>query len=269
MLADGVGGGHKRRVHEIRAQLVLAAAIFLVAAHADVLVDLGARIETLLLLRGQRRCRDDRRRPPRPIQLGRHVLRERARSHRCPTPASSTRPVRRAARRHDLRVTATRPPGALSPGRPPPPPPRPPRPRPPAAAAPGAGRPASRPCSNASRCHSGCDASAMTSIARCTRGDVAALRDGRRQHRHRLGRRTAAAGRSSPAISAPSSDRRRFHALQAADRRVDDDRIRAVAREQRRSPERRDPRQASRRSTRPPGAARSSSCRPRARSPRP
>ena len=62
-------------------------------------------------------------------------------------------------------TTATRPPGALSPGRPPPPP-RLPRPPPPPA--PSAGNPASSPCNMACRCHAGCEASAITSITCCT-----------------------------------------------------------------------------------------------------
>ena len=162
-----VGGGHIRRVHEIRAQLVLAAPIFLVAAQADVLVDLGAGIEALLLLRGQRRRRHDGRRPSGPIQLRRHVLREERDRDPCPPPASSARRARPGNETPRPGVTATRPPGALSPGRPPPPPPRPPRPPPPRPRqAPAARRrgPATAPV----RCHSGCDASAMTSITRCT-----------------------------------------------------------------------------------------------------
>src|SRR5262249_559614 len=67
-----VGSVHECRVDEIRAQLLLAAAVVLMTTQADILVDLGARLEALLLLRRQRSGRHDRRRPPRPIQLRRH-----------------------------------------------------------------------------------------------------------------------------------------------------------------------------------------------------
>ena len=225
MRRRGVGGVHERRVHEIRAQLVLAAAVFLVAAHADVLVDLGAGVVALLLLRRERRGGHDRRRPSRPIQLRRHVLREdgdrtwsRPRAPIKPvgspgnaTPRPGVTDDAAAGRAESGQAAATATAAAAA-----------------APVAPRAGSPASRPCSSAVRCHSGWDASAIDV-------DRAAARPPRRRSSPRP--RPA----SPPLRSAACGGFRLHHlrqhvgldALQAADRGVDDDRIRSLARQQR------------------------------------
>ena len=187
MIADGVGGGHKRRVHEIRAQLVLAAAVFLVTAHAEVLVDLGARRRSASAAPPSA-APPSRRAPAAPANRAWPTHSSRgARSHPFPaasvvSPAGSPGNDDATPGRHRHAAAGRTEPGqatATTTATP-----RRHRRR--------AKRRAARrrgPASSAVRCHSGCDASAMTSMRPLHRGHVAALRHGRGQHRHGLGRR--------------------------------------------------------------------------------
>ena len=85
----GISAGPSASGEPIRVarELVLAAAVGLMAGLADVPVDLLPGIEALLLLGGQRRNRRRDARLARPLDARQHAARPRARARRLPPPA--------------------------------------------------------------------------------------------------------------------------------------------------------------------------------------